>query len=414
MARATDSIIGVIDGRVAGVSGDKFLGALLDLGASKSQLEKVARAVTESLPGTKKIDIKVSSVERGEIAGKLVQVESKGELNRRKGGVVASAVQKSSRKLGLSSWARRFASSTMDTLLRAESKVHGHASADVELEDLGSADTLVDILGTAALIDEIGLSGPGWWSTPLSCGAGVSHFSGRDYPNPPPAVAEILRAHKMLMSPSKIEHELTTPTGAAITVNLAAHVSPSYPAIRPTKIGYGAGSKELSEAANVMRIVLGEEPAPLHSHDAVVVLETNLDDVTGEILGHAMEQVLLAGARDVTVTPVYMKKNRPGHLFSVISDADKSEMLAQVMMNETGSLGVREIPVSRHISYRTVTRKAVNLNGAQYAVRVKSTLNPQGKVLREKVEFEDRKRLAKNTGSTVIELGRQLNKARNE
>ena len=248
----------------------------------------------------------------------------------------------------------------------------------------------------------------------MSCGAGVSHFSGRDYPNPPPAVAEILRTHKMLMSPSKIEHELTTPTGAAITVNLAAHVSSSYPAIRPTKIGYGAGTKELSEAANIMRIVLGEELAPLHSHDAVVVLETNLDDVTGEILGHAMEQVLLAGARDVTVTPVYMKKNRPGHLFSVISDADKSEMLAQVMMNETGSLGVREIPVSRHISHRTVTRKAVNLNGAQYAVRVKSTLNPQGKVLREKVEFEDRKRLAKNTGSTVIELGHRLNKARNE
>src|SRR2546422_3699996 len=414
MARATDSIIGVIDGRIAGVSGDKFLGDLLDLSASKSQLEKDARAVAESLPGTKKIDIKVSSVERGEIAGKLVQVESKGELNRRKGGVVASAIQKSSRKLGLSSWARRFASSAMDILLRAESKVPGHAPGDVELEDLGSADTLVDILGTAALIDEIGLSGPGWWSTPLSCGAGVSHFSGRDYPNPPPAVAEILRTHKMLMSPSKIEHELTTPTGAAITVNLAAHVSSSYPAIRPTKIGYGAGTKELGEAANIMRIVLGEELAPLHSHDAVVVLETNLDDVTGEILGHAMEQVLLAGARDVTVTPVYMKKNRPGHLFSVISDADKSEMLAQVMMNETGSLGVREIPVSRHISYRTVTRKAVNLNGAQYAVRVKSTLNPQGKVLREKVEFEDRKCLAKNTGSTVIELGRQLNKARNE
>jgi pyridinium-3,5-bisthiocarboxylic acid mononucleotide nickel chelatase len=413
MASASNSLIGVIDGRTAGASGDKFLGALLDLGASKSQLEKVAKAVTESLPGTKKIDITVSSVHRGEIAGKLVQVESKEEVDRRKGGVVASALEKSSRRLRLSDWATTFASSTMDTLISAESKVHGHSPLNIELEELGSADTLVDILGTAALIDEIGLSGPKWWSTPLSCGAGVSHFSGRDYPNPPPAVAEILRAHKMPISPSKIEQELTTPTGAAITVNLATHVSSSYPSIRPTKIGYGAGAKELSEAANIIRIVLGEESAPLHSHDDVVVLETNLDDVTGEILGHAMEQLLLAGARDVTVTPVYMKKNRPGHLFSVITDADKSEKLAQVMMDETGSLGVREIPVSRHITHRTVTRKAVNLNGARYAVRVKSALNTQGEILGEKVEFEDRRRLAKKGGSTVIEVGHQLSKSMN-
>src|SRR6266571_9186729 len=121
MARTSNSLIGVIDGRTAGASGDKFLGALLDLGASKSQLEKVARVITESLPGIKKIDINVSSVERGEIAGKLVHVESKEEVNGRKGGVVASAIQKSSGRLGLSNWAARFASSTMDTLLSAES-----------------------------------------------------------------------------------------------------------------------------------------------------------------------------------------------------------------------------------------------------------------------------------------------------
>ena len=410
MPRTSKSHTVVIDGRAAGASGDKYLGALLDLGAPKARLEKVARVITESLPGTERIEIKVSSVERGEIAGKLVQVESKEDGKRRRGEVVASAIQKSSGKLGLSDWAAKFASSTMDTLLEAESRVHGHSAADVELGELGSADTLVDILGTAALTDEVGLAGLDWWSTSLACGAGISHFSGRDYPNPPPAVAEILRAHKMPISPSKIEHELTTPTGAAITVNLATHISTSYPAIRPTKIGYGAGSKELTEAANIIRIVVGEESEQSHIRDADVVLETNLDDVTGEILGHAMEQVLLAGARDVTITPVYMKKNRPGHLFTVIVDSDNSEKLAQVIMNETGSLGVREIPVSRHISQRTVRRTAVNLDGTKYAVRIKSTLSPQGRVLREKVEYEDRKRLAKKTGSTLIEVGRKLSK----
>src|SRR5262245_17589582 len=235
----------VIDGRTSGASGDKYLGALLDLGASKSRLDKVAKAVTASLPGTGKIDIKESSVERGEIAARLVQVEAREDVKSRKSGVVASAVRRGAERLGLSNWATRFANSTMDTLVSAESKVHRHSAEETQLEELGSADTLVDILGTASLIDEIGLSGLEWWSMPLSCGAGVSHFSGRDYPNPPPAVAEILRAHKMPTRPSNIELELTTPTGAAITVNLAAHVSTSYPSMVPTRIGYGAGAKEL-------------------------------------------------------------------------------------------------------------------------------------------------------------------------
>ncbi len=414
MTVRSGSRVVVIDGRTAGASGDKYLGALIDLGASKGRLEKVAQTVTESLPGTKKIEVRISTVQRGEISARLVQVESEEEVKRRKAGVVASGIRKSSEKLGLSKWAMKFANSTMDTLVSAESKVHGHSREEVELEELGSADTLMDILGTAALIDEIGLTDLDWWSTPLTCGAGVSHFSGRDYPNPPPAVAEILRAHKMPISPSNIQGELTTPTGAAITVNLATHPFTSYPTIAPILIGYGAGSRELKEAANVIRIMVGEGTEPSHAHDEVVVLETNLDDVTGEVLGHSMEQLLAAGARDVTVTPVYMKKNRPGHLLSVIVDADKSEKLAEVIMNETGSLGVREIPVSRHINQRTVTSKMVAIDGSKYEVKVKSALSAHGAVLRQKTEFEDRKRLAKKTGRTVVEIDRQMSKGKRQ
>ncbi len=406
---ATNEIC-VIDARVAGASGDKYLGALLDLGASEPRLQKVGRIVSECLPGTRKVGLKVTSVERGEIAGKLVQVESKEDVKKRKGGIVATAVQKCSDKLGLSKWAAGFAMSTINTLLAAESRVHGHTHADVELHELGSADTLVDVLGTAYLVEEIGLAGLDCWSTPLPTGIGTSHFSGRDYPNPPPAVAEIFRAHKIPISPSKIEHELTTPTGAAITANLATQFSNSYPAIRPDRIGYGAGSKEIEEVANILRIVTGERTEPRHLHDEVVVLEANLDDITGETVGHAMERVMEAGARDVMVAPVYMKKNRPGHLFSVIVDASRSEELAHLIMDETGSLGVREIPVRRHITGRVTEEREVEVAGATYGVTVKSALDREGRVLREKTEYEDRKLLSKKTGKSLREIDRLLSK----
>ncbi len=238
----------------------------------------------------------------------------------------------------------------------------------------------------------------------MPVGSGTSHFSGRDYSNPPPAVAEILRAHRVPMSPGKVEQELTTPTGAAITVNLAKNVSDSYPAIRPGRIGYGAGSREIKEVANVLRIVIGERVDPSHSHNQVVVLETNLDDVTGEVIGHAIERVMEAGARDVTVTPVYMKKNRPGHMFSVIVDAGRSEELARVIMEETGSLGVREIPVRRHITLRTAGKRVLQVKGNQYPLRVKSVVDAEGRILREKVEYEDRKRVARKTGMSIREI----------
>ncbi len=410
MPQHDDGSVVVIDARVAGASGDKYLGALLDLGGSKSRLDKVASVVTQCLPGTKKVRVNTSSIERGEIAAKLVVVESIEEVNERKGSVLASAVQKGSSRLGLSRWATRFAQSTMNSLLTAESRVHGHSAKDLHLHELGSADTLVDVLGTAFLADELDLSSSDWWSMPLPTGAGPSHFSERDYPNPAPAVAEILRIHGIAITPSKIEAELTTPTGAAITANLAKHFALSYPELRPKRIGYGAGSKEIKDAANILRIMVGERVGISHSHDEVVVLETNLDDVTGEVMGHAMDQLMEAGARDVTIGPVYMKKNRPGHVLSVIVDASKSEEIAEIIMRETGSLGVREIPVRRHISHRAVQTRGVVLDGSPFKLKIKATLGAGNEILREKAEYEDRKELARRTGKSLRHIDALLAK----
>src|SRR3989442_877184 len=393
----------IIDAGSSGASGDKFLGALVDLGGSPKSLMKVAEVVEKNLPGSKNIRVETSRVERGDIGARLVSVSSEEKVSKRKAADLIASARKCAKSLGLSNWGAGFVISVLESLGLAEIRVHGHSARDIELHELGSADTLVDILGVAYLVDELKLSGDKWWCSPIAVGTGVTIFSGRTYPNPAPAVAEILRAHKFPMKTSNIKYELTTPTGAAIPVNLARGKG-EVPVITPQKFGYGAGAKELDQVANLLRLTVGELSRADHAHDEVVVLETNLDDVSGEVIGRAVERLMEAGARDVSITPVFMKKNRPGQLISVIADRAKSEHLAELLMEETGTLGVREMPVSRHISRRASGTMAIEVKGREFQVRVKRSLTATGHLQGGKVEYEDLRRISNETGLSIREL----------
>lgn len=403
---ALDQLLVVIDANSSGVSGDKYLGALVNMGGQVDSLRNVARVVVDYTPGTGKVEVEARKAERGGIGGHLVTIRSEDKDLRRKGSVILTSAEKCVRKLGLSAWGSEFSLSTVETLLQAESKVHGHAPKDVDLEELGSADTLIDVLGVARLSEELGLAKATWWSTPVAVGGGTSHFSGRSYPNPPPAVAEILRAYKFPMVRGIGEQELSTPTGVAITVNLVGKHSESHPALRPDLIGYGVGSKDIDEVANILRIIAGQSLETPHSHDEMVILETNIDDVTGEVLGRAVERLMSQGARDVTITPVYMKKNRPGHVITVIAKKDDAEDLAQVLIAETGTLGVRELSVVRHITPRTRRTVQLRIKGKSHPVGVKISEDRSGRVRGLKVEYEDLRRISNATGISILELGR--------
>jgi pyridinium-3,5-bisthiocarboxylic acid mononucleotide nickel chelatase len=393
----------IIDASSSGVSGDKFLGALVDLGASVKSLGKVANAVENNLPGTNSVRVETTHVDRGDIGARLVSVVSNEKVSKRNGKVVFSAALKCAKVLGFSDWGETLVRSIFESLLLAETRVHGHATEALELHELGSADTLVDVLGVALLADELGLSEAKWWCSPIAVGTGVANFSGRAYPNPAPAVAEILRAHKFPAILGGIEYELTTPTGAAIAVILAGNRAREPFVITPDKIGYGAGSKDLEEVANILRLTTGESSESDHAHDEVVVLETNIDDVSGEIIGRAVERLMEAGARDVSITPVFMKKNRPGQLVSVIAEKAKSERLAELLMEETGTLGVREIPVSRHISRRKSSTTTIEVQGKKFHVRMKSAMGSSG-AHSGKMEYEDLRRISNETGITIREV----------
>jgi len=393
----------IIDASSSGASGDKFLGALIDLGGNPKSLQKIAGIVEKNLPGVTRVQIDTKTVERGEIRCKLVSVSSQETVSHRKASLVHTSAKRCATALGLSEWATSLVSSIFETLSSAESRVHGSTTKDVELHELGSADTLVDVLGVAYLVDEIGLSRANWWCSPVAVGTGISRFSERDYPNPAPAVSEILSSHKIPMRISDVQFELTTPTGAAITANLVKG-DWGNPTVAPSKIGYGAGSKDLDQVANILRLTVGEKSENAHSHDEVVVLETNLDDVSGEVIGHAVESLMAAGARDVSITPIFMKKNRPGQLISIISDKTKSEQLAELLMKETGTLGVREMPVSRHISGRKTYTVTVNVKEKKYQIRVKAPV-AKGRLIRGgKLEYEDLRRISNETGLSIREV----------
>src|SRR3989454_2884054 len=404
--KAPDQLLAVIDANSSGVSGDKYLGALVNMGGRVESLRKVARVVAEYLPGTSRVEVEARRVERGGISGHLVTIKSEEPDLRRKGSVILSSAEKCSRKLGLSGSGAKFSVSTVETLLQAESKVHGHSPSDVELEELGSADTLIDVLGVARLSEELGLANATWWSTPVAVGGGTSHFAGRSYPNPSPAVGEILRGRKFPMVRGLGDQELSTPTGVAITVNLVGKYSQSHPAIRPDMVGYGAGSKDIDGVANILRITAGQSLETPHSHDEGVILETNIDDVTWEIIGRAAERLMSQRARDVTINPIYMKKKQPRHMGTVIAKKADAEDLAQVLIAETGTLGVRELPVNRHITPRTSRTIQMRIGEKTHHVRVKIAEDRKGRVLGFKVEYDDLRRISDQTGISVLRLQR--------
>jgi uncharacterized protein (TIGR00299 family) protein len=253
-------------------------------------------------------------------------------------------------------------------------------------------------------MDDLGLFDAKIYCTPVAVGGGTNRFSHGIVPSPAPAALAILQSNGFPLKGGPIESELATPTGAAILVNVVDEVNRFYPAMTPLKVGYGAGTKEFPEMANVLRITVGEAFEDALLKDEIAVLETNIDDVTGETLGYTLEKLLGEGAKDVSITPMFTKKNRPGQILKVIADKKDSERLSRVLMAETGTLGVRVTFCERHILNREVHQMDMFLKGIQERVNVKVTKDSQGRAFHVKPEYEDIKRIANATNTPLREI----------
>lgn len=360
----------VIDSQIAGISGDMMLSSLVHLGASKSKITDGAYASQNFLRGSKIKKIAFTKVNKHGIRATSLILQLDEHHHERRASDIQSCIKKTAKKIGLSERAEAFATKTIDTLIEAESRIHGVPRNSVHFHEASSIDTVVDIVGCAIAFDDLRYFDHEIVAMPVAVGSGTVTFSHGTVSNPAGAVLETFKKSKILICGSSTKEELTTPTGASILVNAADRCSEFYPVMSVKSVGYGAGQKNLPGLSNVLKVVEGRSPAGLES-DRVGIIETNLDDVSGEVLAYAVDRLMSEGAKDVTVIPTVAKKGRPGYIVTVMCDGDSIDRLAGLLILETGTLGVRLRTSDRLIVRRQTVTIKVRLNNRVFPVRCK-------------------------------------------
>jgi hypothetical protein len=406
MKTSTDQKILFIDCQLAGISGDKVVAALLDLGAGQEKVINAVRETAKHVQDCDGIDVTVAEASRCGFRAKQIIIAAKEKRQHRSGLELISATIDSAKALNLSSEAQSFAEKAIRTLVGTEARLHGESIKNVHLHEAGSVDTVADIIGTAAALDDLKIfCDSRVYSSPVAVGGGLFQFSHGTVVSPAPATLEILKECRFKVFGGPLDFELSTPTGVSILTSLAETSLDHLPSMSPEAVGYGAGDRHFDTVPNILRIIMGRTPDL--TGDQVILMETNLDDVTGETIGYASERLLAAGAKDVSITPIFGKKGRPGWVISIIADQKDAETLADILTSETGTLGLRILPSHRMILMRENMKVEGEIYGNGITVDVKVARDRSGKITILKPEYDDVRELA-------LRLGRPFRKIHDE
>ena len=367
----------------AGIAGDMALGALIDAGADITEV----RSLLERLP-VGGWAIAAESVTRAGLGGTKLHVHGADDSSVVRTYSHITALIEEAR---LPERVRARAQATFGALAEAEAHVHRRPVHQIHFHEVGGIDAIVDIVGTCAALEVLGIDD--LQSSPLAQGTGMIRAEHGMLPNPAPAVTALLSSRHVPTFGRAIPMELTTPTGAALVTALASGFGP-IPAMAVSAVGYGAGSRDLDGLPNLVQVVIGTAEAKRSAAHPLVLLDCNVDDITGEVLGHVIGVLLEAGANDAWVTPIVMKKGRPAYTVSALCDLVLADQISEVLARETGTLGVRRTTVDRWAAKREMSE--VDVDG--YAVRIKVGAG------RAKAEFDDAARIAKRTGVPVREV----------
>lgn len=396
----------VIDPQIAGISGDMLLCSLVDLGADKNKIINGIKKSEKFLSNStiKKIDF--SKVKKHGIESLQLILEIDEEIHERKGLEIKNAIVDSAKEINLSKKAKSFAESCINTLISSESKIHGIPEESVHFHEASSIDTLVDVIGITIALEDLGLFDEKIVCLPVSVGGGFVTFSHGTMSNPASAILEIFKNSKLTIKGNDANEELTTPTGACILVNLAHESVKYYPSMKVESIGYGAGQKDFESFSNVLKIIRGSENN--FEIDSVKILETNVDDISGEILGNLIEKIMVKGARDVSIYHGITKKGRPTNLVSVICTDDTLDEIVDTLVLETGTLGVRISDSNRLVVPRSNHDVSISLSGHTFQVHYKKS-SFKGKV-DFKIEFDDLKKISNIIDKSIKETDALLRK----
>jgi pyridinium-3,5-bisthiocarboxylic acid mononucleotide nickel chelatase len=378
----------------AGIAGDMALASLIDAGAD---IDEVVAGL-EGLP-VKGWHIEVAKTTRAGVAASQLRahIDPASDLTERTWGTIRAIIEQAP---GLPERARARAQAVFARLAAAEGRLHGLAPEEVHFHEVGGLDAIVDVVGTCLALESLGVGSVR--SGPVALGTGTVRGAHGLLPNPAPAVVELLVGAPVRGAAR--EEELTTPTGAALLTALAGSFGP-LPSMTIRSSGYGAGSRDLDGTANVLQVVIGEleteAPGKVPLHQDLVVLEANVDDVTGEVLAHTVGELMRAGALDAWLVPVVAKKGRPAHIVSVLAEPGTVARLATVLTQETGTLGFREHSVARS----ALVRRSLEVEVSGERVRVKA--GPY----QLKAEHDDCARAAAHLGLPLSEVARQAEQA---
>jgi uncharacterized protein (TIGR00299 family) protein len=376
----------VIDPQIAGISGDMLLCALVDLGATKSKIITGVKESEKFLHHSKITKIDFRKVDKHGINATSLVLKLDEHHHERRGVEIQNCIAKTVAKIGLSEKGAKFAKNSIETLISAESKIHGVPKNSVHFHEAASIDTIIDIVGTAIALDDLKCFDQEIITMPVAVGNGTVSFSHGTVSNPAGAILEIFAKSDILIAGNNAKGELATPTGAAMLVSLAGRCIQHYPLMKIGSIGYGAGQKNFEGFSNVLKLVQGEKSS-LES-DVVSILETNVDDVSGEVLAHVIDKVMASGAKDISVIPTMTKKGRPSHMISVICSQKDVDKLVNILISETGTLGVRIRSSERFTLPRKIIQIKIKIQNKDFAVRCKTA----GKSF--KVEYDDIKKIS--------------------
>ncbi len=380
----------------SGISGDMFLGCLVDAGWPLERLRAVVEAL--ALPPDS-WQIGAEEVMRGPLRARLVHVSvAEGDAHRH-----LSDVRAIIEAAHLPELVKARAVAVFTRLAKAEARVHGATVESIHFHEVGALDAIVDIVGVCAGLHESGIDA--LYASPLPLGHGWTNSMHGKIPLPAPATLELLAAAGAMTRPAPGPGELVTPTGAALLAELASFAQPP---MTLSHIGWGAGQKEF-DWPNLARLWIGQESRQASlSFDAqeqlpdlrqVVVLETNIDDMSPELFGAVNERLFAAGALDVWTAPIGMKKNRPAVLLSVLAALDLESQLADLLLRETTTLGVRVRTARRHVARREI--RPVQTSYGQAQVKLKWIGDD---LVGAAPEYEDCRRLADAAGVPVRQI----------
>ena len=357
----------------AGVSGNMVLGGLVALGVDREELLRQLQTLAPV-----HFDIEFTEVDRSGIASVHARVDVPDESNHRHLSHIEAIIDRA----GVSPSVKERSKAIFRRLAEAEAKVHGVDVQHIHFHEVGAMDAIVDIVGSCIGFEMLGIER--FACSKIHVGSGFVNMAHGKFPVPPPAVVELLTGSPYYST--EIEGELATPTGVAIVTTLS---EPSTE-LSIEKVGYGAGTREYKGFPNALRLMIGETAAV---PEKVLLLETNIDDLSPQVLGFVMERAFDLGALDAWFTPIQMKKNRPAVLISILCESDKRDALVELLYTETSTLGVR----TREVERECLEREVVTVETKFGAVDVKIG-KFKGKVVNVMPEYEPVRELAREHG----------------